>query len=841
MAPADYRVTAQLQVLATDGGGKPGQQVIFFESGVADYQVLQKGLAGGTDAVVLDGAGDGLAEMAAFLQGRQDLSAIHIVSHGAPGALELGTAALDEQALQSDPAAAQALGAALAPGGDLLLWGCDVGAGRSGKTFLRDLADASGANVAAATEPVGAADLGGGWKLSATVGNVRTADPFSPAARAAFPTLLPWIAASAMSTPRSLHTATLLANGKVLVTGGYSDPGRVLSTTDLYDPASNTWSAAGSMRTPRAGHTATLLANGKVLVTGGSDSTFTDLSSAELYDPASNTWSAAAAMSAPRYQHTATLLANGKVLVAGGSFNARSAELYDPGSNTWSAAGSMSTTRQNHTATLLANGMLLVTGGSNGAGWESSAELYDPANNSWSRAASMSTAREYHTATLLPSGKVLVTGGRNVFTSLSSAELYDPGSNTWSAAAAMSTVRADHKATLLANGNVLVAGGSNGTSVWSSAELYDQASNTWSAAGSMDFPRAGHMATLLANGNVLVAGGYNTTNALSSAELYVPDSGQADHLVFLQQPTSAVAGQAISPAVTVEIVDQFGNLLTNDNTDTITVAIGTNPGGGTLSGTLTVTVSGGVATFADLSIDMAGAGYTLVANGAGLPALTSDGFAITPAAADHLAFTQQPTDSVAGQSISPAVTVAIVDQFGNVLTGDSSDSVTVAIGTNPSGGTLSGTLTVTVSNGVATFGDLSINMAGSGYTLVASSGVLTGATSNGFAITPAAADHLLFLQQPTDTAAGQTMGSVIVEVVDQFGNVVTSDNTDTITLSIGTNPSGGTLSGTLTLTVVNGVATFSNLSIDLAGSGYTLHATVGGGLPDIDSNQFNIF
>jgi hypothetical protein len=69
---------------------------------------------------------------------------------------------------------------------------------------------------------------------------------------------------------------------------------------------------------------------------------------------------------------------------------------------------------------------------------------------------------------------------------------------------------------------------------------------------------------------------------------------------------------------------------------------------------------------------------------------------------------------------------------------------------------------------------------------------------------------------------------------------VTSDNTDTITLSIGNNPSGGTLSGTVTVTVVNGRATFSNLSIDMTGTGYTLHATVGGGLPDIDSNPFDI-
>jgi hypothetical protein len=108
-------------------------------------------------------------------------------------------------------------------------------------------------------------------------------------------------------------------------------------------------------------------------------------------------------------------------------------------------------------------------------------------------------------------------------------------------------------------------------------------------------------------------------------------------------------------------------------------------------------------------------------------------------------------------------------------------------------------------------------------------------------VIPAAADHLLFLQQPTNTAAGQTISpAVMVAIVDQFGNVVTSDNTDAVTLAIDRNPGGGTLSGTRTVTVVNGIATFSGLSIDLAGDGYTLDATVGGSLPDIDSNSFSI-
>jgi hypothetical protein len=110
-----------------------------------------------------------------------------------------------------------------------------------------------------------------------------------------------------------------------------------------------------------------------------------------------------------------------------------------------------------------------------------------------------------------------------------------------------------------------------------------------------------------------------------------------------------------------------------------------------------------------------------------------------------------------------------------------------------------------------------------------------------FSIVAAAADHLVFLQMPTTTGAGQTITPAVrVAVVDAFGNVVTSDSTDMVTLSLGVNPSGGTLSGTLTVTVINGIATFSDLAIDLAGDGYTLHASVGGSLADIDSDPFSI-
>ena len=129
--------------------------------------------------------------------------------------------------------------------------------------------------------------------------------------------------------------------------------------------ASNTWGPAAALATARDSHTSTLLASGKVLVTGGLSNSGL-LASAELFDPPSNTWSPAASMATARYYHTATLLTSGRVLVAGGvdtNGNLSSAALYDPASNTWTAAGSLTTARNTHTATLMPSGQVLVEGG----------------------------------------------------------------------------------------------------------------------------------------------------------------------------------------------------------------------------------------------------------------------------------------------------------------------------------------------------------------------------------------------------------------------------------------------------------------------------------------------
>jgi len=123
-------------------------------------------------------------------------------------------------------------------------------------------------------------------------------------------------ATGSMEFARRRHTATRLANGRVLIAGGANGTG-TLATAELFNPATGTFTRIGNMRSARVGHKATLLANGKVLVTGGTNATGT-LATAELFDPATGTFTRTGNMGTARVGHTTTLLGNGKVLVAGG-------------------------------------------------------------------------------------------------------------------------------------------------------------------------------------------------------------------------------------------------------------------------------------------------------------------------------------------------------------------------------------------------------------------------------------------------------------------------------------------------------------------------------------------
>ncbi len=336
-------------------------------------------------------------------------------------------------------------------------------------------------------------------------------------------------------------------------------------------------------------------------------------------------------------------------------------------------------------------------------------------------------------------------------------------------------------------------------------------------------------------GYTLTVSSVGLTGATSAA--FNIAAATASQLVFSVQPTTTTAGASISPAVQVTVQDSFGNTVTTAG-NSVTLAIGSNPGGGTLSGTNPVSASGGIATFSNLSINKAGTGYTLTASATGLTGATSASFNINPGAASQLVFTAQPSNTIAGTSITPAVQVTVQDVFANTVT-SSTASITVAIGSNPGGGTLSGTTTIFASGGVATFSTLSINKSGTGYTLVASSSGLTGATSAAFNITAAAASQLIFNVQPTTTTAGSPISPAVqVLVQDAFGNTVTTASTS-VTMTIGANPGGGTLSGTNPVSASSGVATFSNLSINKRGTGYTLVASAAG-LTSTTSAAFNI-
>ena len=165
-------------------------------------------------------------------------------------------------------------------------------------------------------------------------------------------------------------------------------------------------------------------------------------------------------------------------------------------------------------------------------------------------------------------------------------------------------------------------------------------------------------------------------------------------------------------------------------------------------------------------------------------------------------------------------------------------SVTIALGNNPGGSTLGGTLTVKAVNGAATISGLTLNKVGSGYTLKASSGTLTTATTSSIAVTPAAASKLVVTTQPPSSVTAGIGFGLKVTADDNYGNVATSF-TGGVAIALGSNPGGSTLGGTLTVKAVNGVASFSNLTLNKVGSGYTLKVSASG-LTGTTTRPFNV-
>jgi hypothetical protein len=300
----------------------------------------------------------------------------------------------------------------------------------------------------------------------------------------------------------------------------------------------------------------------------------------------------------------------------------------------------------------------------------------------------------------------------------------------------------------------------------------------------------------------------------------------ATQLVFKTQPPSGViAGNFFGLTVAAE--DPFGNVDTNYSASSQIVLNIENGNGVTLSGPASVTIAAGLGVFTGLAIDTAtpvgAGGYILQATSGSLSTGSSSPIVVTAAAAAQIAVTTQPQPSSAAGAVFTVV-ISAEDQFGNVDT-SFNGNVTVALEMNgvASSVALGGTLTQAAANGVATFSDLAINTAASGYSIQATSGNLGNATTSAFAVTAGVATQLLLVTQPPTNITAGTPFSLVAETADSFGNV-TSSYTQPVTLTLS---GSATLHGTLSVTPQNGMATFSGLSLDLPGSGDVITVSSG--------------
>ena len=340
-----------------------------------------------------------------------------------------------------------------------------------------------------------------------------------------YPTDPPFLTATAVPTgnagiDRREHVAVRLPDGRVLIAGGQDILGGTgqLATAEIYNPSTGTWSPTGSMSVARFGFAATLLRNGKVLITGGRGSGFVAHATAELYDPATGLFTPTGSQNVARFYHQATMIGNGQVLLTGGLNAAAgpeaSAEIYDPVTGVFTPTGSMSSVRFQHRATFVpldgvsvSDGFVLITGGVGAGGLRlSSSDAFTWGGSAASSGfiqgfGTMADIKSEHTSTLLPDGRVLIHGGVNPLIFVVNAQVWDAG--TFGTPIPQVLARSSAAAILLPNGKVLITGGFNGGN---STEIFDPVTQTISPSAFLSQAFAQHVIVLLGNGKVLVGG-----------------------------------------------------------------------------------------------------------------------------------------------------------------------------------------------------------------------------------------------------------------------------------------------------------------------------------------------
>ena len=305
-----------------------------------------------------------------------------------------------------------------------------------------------------------------------------------------------WLPAPALTQARIYHSASLMPDGSVMLVGGTSDPGMgsgpdepVLASVERY--AAGRMSALPALAVARAKHSATVMADGAVLVVGGFDGQGRAMAAAELFEPSTQSWRTLPPAQCARYSHTATLLGDGRVLVAGGIGDdgraTACAEIWDGVRRQWSRTGDLPLPLYGHGAALLRSGQVLVAGGAWVAQYGQSipwAWTWQPQSGQWELAGTAAPKSETDMSS--PINVVARTDGSALVLAPTAVLRWRPAS----AASGPNTVPAWERApasAVLSGRRVLFLGrlaGDVGTGR-PAARIWDARSNGWSDAGSV--------------------------------------------------------------------------------------------------------------------------------------------------------------------------------------------------------------------------------------------------------------------------------------------------------------------------------------------------------------------
>lgn len=332
-----------------------------------------------------------------------------------------------------------------------------------------------------------------------------------------------WRSVGPMTTERTQHTSTLLNDGRVLITGGLKGSGQTstfLNSAEVFDPLTNTFSSVGNLNISRAFHAATLLNDGRVLITGGSSDGNNFLNTAEIFNPSTNTFTLISNMNEARFFHTANLLDSGKVLIAGGVNGqpVKSTEIFDPSTNTFSPGSDMIEKRSHHASAKLNDGRVLLVNGLQ-ADSLTPVEIYDPAANSFTSATS-SVEQLGLSVNTLPNGKVLIEGSKlfNQPQGLA-AEIFDPVNNAFVEIGPMLILGTARDSSVLLNSGEVLFVGEN-----IKAQLFNLQTNTFKLTGDLNIPSSlQHQLTLLQDGRALLTSVQLLGSVITSdAEVFKP-------------------------------------------------------------------------------------------------------------------------------------------------------------------------------------------------------------------------------------------------------------------------------------------------------------------------------